>query len=172
MSDPSNVGIERQHRQERGYPRDYRSPQLQHPCSEPRQYYDSPRESHSSHRPRSPPSSPESPVATELEKQYGDLRLALHSKTMNGLEKVERELNEEVTASISAIFDPVAQLDQQYRQVLRPLSDGETQLSIVSTQENGEDSQRSQTVQIRTLTTDFERVLANGKADLSRLRHD
>ncbi|KAK6841454.1 hypothetical protein PG990_006544 [Apiospora arundinis] len=165
--DSKGMNIERQYREERGYPQDYRSPQLRHhPYADRRQSYDSPQESHSTHRPGSPPPSPESPVVTELEKRYGNLRLALHSKVMDGLEKVEKELTDQVTASISTIFDPVAQLDQQYRQVLFPISDGETQLSIVSTQDNGKDSQRSQTVRISTLATDFERETAQVEIEL------
>ncbi|KAK8095904.1 hypothetical protein PG999_013926 [Apiospora kogelbergensis] len=163
---PNNMGIGQLYRQERGYLQDYHSPQLQRPYADPRQFYDSPHESYSTHRPRSPPSSPESPVVTELEKRYGNLRLALHSKVMNGLENVEKELNDEVAASINALFDPIAQLDQHYRRVLLPLSDGETQLSIVSTQENEEDSQRSQNVQISTLATDFEKEEAQAEIEL------
>ncbi|KAK8055413.1 hypothetical protein PG993_000640 [Apiospora rasikravindrae] len=177
---PSHIGGERQHRQERGYPQEYRSPQPQQP------YYRSPepyppdqryhidqrppnnnqQQSNIARRSRSRSPSPESPVVSELEERYHKLRLALHSKAMNGLEKVEKELTDEVTASINAIFDPVAQLDQKFRQVLLPLSDGETQLSIVSTQDNGEDSQRSHTIQISALVMDFEREAAQVEIEL------
>lgn len=188
MGDLNHVGIERQYRQERGYPQDYRSPQPQQPYYPSPQPYSHAQPYHagplppgvnlqlphtarrSRSRSRSP--SPEPAVVTELEERYHKLRLALHSKAVDGFEKVEKELNDEVAASVSAIFDPVAQLDQKFRQILVPLSDGETQLNIVSTQENGEDSQRSQTVQISSLAMDFEIVLENGQNELSRLRQD
>ncbi|KAK8026694.1 hypothetical protein PG991_003750 [Apiospora marii] len=182
MSDLNHMTIGRKYRQERGYPQDYRSPQPQQP------YYPSPRpythaqqyhadplppdvnrpQQHAVRRSRSRSRSPSSepPVVTELEERYHKLRLALHSKAMDGFEKVEKELTDEVTASVSAIFDPVAQLDQKFRQILLPLSDGETQLNIVSTQDNGEDSQRSQTVQISTLAMEFEKEAAQAEIEL------
>lgn len=186
MSDLNHMGIEQQYRQERGYPQDYRSSQPQQSYysspqpyvraqqyhADPRQPHANPQQPHGARRSRSRSPSPEPPVVAELEERYHKLRLALHSKAVDGFEKVEKELTDEVAASVNAIFDPVAQLDQKFRQVLAPLSDGEAQLNIVSTQENGEDSQRCQTVQISGLVNDFERVLANGKNELSRLRQD
>ncbi|KAK7951282.1 uncharacterized protein PG986_007010 [Apiospora aurea] len=183
---PNHMGFEQKYRQERGYPQVYRPPQPQQPFYRPpepyrpderhhvdiRQPNGNLRQSYTTCRSRSRSPSPESPVVSELEERYHKLRLALHSKAMDGLEKVEQELTDEVTASTKAILDPVAQLDQKIRQILAPLSEGETQLSIVSTQYNGEDSQRSHTVQISTLVEDFETVIAKGKVELSGLRQD
>ncbi|KAK8088088.1 hypothetical protein PG997_003049 [Apiospora hydei] len=180
-SAPNHMGFEQQYRQERGYPQDYRPPQPQQPfyrSPEPyrpderhhvdlRQPNENPRQSYTTRRSRSRSPSPESPLVSELEERYHKLRLALHSKAMNGLEKIEKELTDEVTVSINAIFDPVTQLDQKFRQILVPLSEGETQLSIVSTQDNGEDSQRSHTVQINTLVEDFETEVA--QAEIERI---
>ncbi|KAK7965260.1 hypothetical protein PG996_000385 [Apiospora saccharicola] len=184
MSDPNHIGIERQYREERSYTQDYRSPQPQ------QSYYPSPRPySHGQQypadpllpntKPQQPPAarpsrlrsrsrspSPEPPVVTELEERYHKLRLALHSKAVDGFEEVEKKLTDEVVTSVNAIFDPVAQLDRKLRQVLAPLSDGEAQLSIVSTQDNGQDTQRSQTVQINNMVMEFESILANAQAEI------
>ncbi|KAK8050523.1 hypothetical protein PG994_012253 [Apiospora phragmitis] len=129
-NEPSPVGIERQYRHERGYPQVYHTPQPQQPyyrspqsyshaqrhLVDPRQLNASQQQSYSACRSRSRSPSPESPVVTELEERYHKLRLALHSKAMNGLEKVEKDLVGEVTTSINACINPVAQLDQQFCQ--------------------------------------------------------